>query len=139
MSYTLYMAFIEWNDTLNTNITEIDEQHRQIVALINALSEAVRNRAAESDMKALFEAIARDTKAHFETEERLFRMHSYPERSAHAELHRQLETQVESLSSKIRTGAMPVNDSVLLFLRDWFITHIEGSDRLFGFWIQSRK
>jgi len=46
------MAFIEWNDTLNTNITEIDEQHRQIVALINALSEAVHNRAAESDMIA---------------------------------------------------------------------------------------
>lgn len=139
MSYTLYMAFIEWNDTLNTKITEIDEQHRQIVALINALSEAVRNRTAESDMKALFEAIAKDAKVHFETEERLFRMHSYPERSAHAELHRQLENQVESLSNIIRTGAMPVNDSVLLFLRDWFITHIEGSDRLFGLWIQSRK
>ena len=35
------MALITWTDNLSVSVTEVDEQHKKLVAMINELNEAM--------------------------------------------------------------------------------------------------
>ena len=34
---------IAWNDSMSTSVDEIDEQHKELISMVNALSEAMRS------------------------------------------------------------------------------------------------
>lgn len=130
------MAFINWNDSLNLGLKNIDGQHRQIVSHINDLQEAVKKFEGSRKVGAIFGEIVRDIQTHFAEEEYLFDLWNYPEAEAHRIVHKELEKQIKELESSIQGGALPITDNVLTFIRDWFLTHMTGSDLVFAVWMK---
>ena len=64
-------AFV-WNARYETGITAVDEQHRQLVEIVNALGEALINgRATERSLVATFNQLADYAQFHFAEEETL--------------------------------------------------------------------
>ncbi len=131
------MAFINWNDSLDLGIDEIDAQHRELVALVNALHEAAGNSATPGELKDLVSRVAGDIARHFETEERIFRVYGYPEAERHAAIHRSLIAQIGDLKARMSDGNLTVTETVLEFLRDWFLTHTTGSDLVYAVWMKN--
>lgn len=132
------MAFINWNDSLNLGIAVIDDQHRYLAALINDLYDAVKNFEEARKVRAIFATIVRDIYTHFADEERLFESWEYPEANAHKLVHRNLEKQITELESSLHGGTMPITENVLIFIRDWFLTHMTGSDLVYAVWMRHR-
>ena len=69
---------------------------------------------------------------HFKTEEELMKTHNYPECSSQQEQHKQFREKVITLSNEVVSykESIPGDflDKVTIYLRDWWMHHIQSSD-----------
>ncbi len=128
------MPLLEWKAEYSVNISEIDEQHRKLIDLVNRLYDAMKVGQGKTVMAAILGELVQYIAYHFATEERLFREHRYPD----AALHAALTAQAKDLQA--RYGHQPGSLSVetMRFLRDWLNHHILGSDRKYGPFLNER-
>ncbi len=132
------MTLISWTDAFNTNIAEVDAQHRTLVEMVNRLHSAVR---AGKDREALAEVLGgliAYTKTHFEYEERLMSAHDYPEFAPHKAEHDRLTRQVIEFERRFREERAPVTIEVIMFLHDWLLKHILTEDKKYGPFLNAR-
>lgn len=131
------MAFINWNETLDLGIGEIDREHRELAEAVNELYTKAKDAAGYGELKGIIEGIMKSIEAHFATEERIFRVYDYPEAETHANLHRTLEDQLRSLQRQLEDGGLTFSDTVLTYVKDWFLTHTTGSDLVYAVWMKN--
>jgi hemerythrin-like metal-binding protein len=123
-------AFI-WNSRFETGIASVDEQHRQLVEIINLLGETlIGNSARPQAIAAVFERLAEYAKYHFADEERLMAESGMePQR---ARMHRQQHQQfVDQLTTMWKRRADFSNPAEALhgFLSSWLTFHILEEDQ----------
>ena len=121
-----------WNENFNTDIPQIDEQHKKLVQLLNRLASHV---AFQSDLPALdiiFDELADYAVYHFQTEEAIW--HAYlgddPMDAAHKAIHSSFLSTVVQLKAEENakpTGVMV--EAILSFLTRWLASHILENDR----------
>jgi hemerythrin-like metal-binding protein len=123
----------EWNSNLEIGITEIDDQHRQLVILLNKLFNAMKSgsgRRILSDVFAELESYAID---HFTAEEALMAQYAYPEEDKHRAAHAEFKTKIETLKQESEMNDQNgLTIPVLLFLRQWLTDHIANTDQGLG-------
>lgn len=124
------VPFIEWSKKLELGISKIDFQHRNLVEMINTISEisteenfATKNRALQSCLERLVEY----TVYHFQTEEEVLRKCFYEELPEHKNEHEELTQKVVDFSVRYGQG-QDVTKELLDFLKSWLQGHILGSD-----------
>jgi len=133
------MAFMQWQDSYSVGVPAMDIQHKQLVALINQLYEAMRTGKGEAAMQNILPALVQYTKTHFNSEEKFMHDAGYPNIAAHQALHHKLAQQVNDLMDKFKSGKMVPTVSVATFLKDWLINHIQGQDKQYGAFIAQRQ
>lgn len=126
------MALIKWSSTLEVGIPEIDEQHKKLVAIVNALHDAMLKGHAREIMGKALDEVVDYTVYHFATEERLFGEKKYPRAAAHKQLHDELTATAKKLRADVASGKSIISHEVMRFLRDWLQDHIMSEDREFG-------
>jgi hemerythrin len=129
------MALIDWSDEHNVNVREIDDQHRQLVALVNQLHEAMKLRGGKEAIRRRLGDLIRHTQVHFSTEERLMSDTGYPEYGRHKAEHDALLRQVVNLERQVHEGDLLLSFGVALDLRAWAIGHITFSDKPLGLFL----
>jgi hemerythrin len=126
------MAFVDWNDKLSVGVASIDDQHRQLVALINQLHDAMR----EGKGKAMLVQVSKDllayTKSHFNHEETLLRTHGYPELPSHRAVHDKFTEQVFDVHKRLEGKESVLTMDVMAFLRTWLTDHIMKTDQQYA-------
>jgi len=132
------MAFVNWNDSLDIGINDIDRDHRSLAAALNELYELAKRNADNEALRAALHEILRIAEDHFATEERIFREYGYPETEAHVSVHQTLLKQVKDFAERFDTGHIPFNDTILSFIKVWFLTHTTGSDLVYAVWMKQR-
>jgi diguanylate cyclase (GGDEF)-like protein/hemerythrin-like metal-binding protein len=112
-----------WNVAHEVGVSEIDDQHARLVALLNELAAALRN--GEEHEAALQEVICY-TRFHFATEEQLMKQHCYEGSAAHRDMHRRLMDDLHGL----RLDGPGVSVSLVVrYLQEWLLRHVDGADR----------
>lgn len=124
------MAFIEWTSKLETGISKIDFQHRNLVNMINEIADAtnekdpsVRDFVIENNIGRLLEY----TVYHFKTEEDLFEKSKYSHAEEHKKAHEALRLSAVDLYNRFAKGE-DVAGQLLTFLKSWLENHIVGTD-----------
>jgi len=132
------MTLFAWSDEeFGVNVAEIDEQHKQLIAIINELHDSMLEKKSGDIMEGLFERLLRYVAVHFETEERLMETYDYPGFEAHKVQHDELAARVRSMREDQRQGRIVVSLDVMNFLKDWLVRHIKGTDRLYSDFLNS--
>jgi hemerythrin len=128
--------YIVWNDRYHVGVPIIDEQHRGIVSAINTLFEFIRQGEGQEALKPTFLVLEQYTRLHFKTEERLLQQIKYPDFEAHVGLHRKLVDNTE----QIRRTSLASNDPdmVMVFLKEWWMGHINKEDRKYAPYVMNR-
>ncbi len=88
---------LEWNEGMSVGIPEIDEDHRQFIALVNGFNKSVANRMAHTDVKKRLQNILDDAEQHFAHERILFKEWHYPGLRDHVHKHDQLISSLRSI------------------------------------------
>jgi hemerythrin-like metal-binding protein len=118
-----------WKDEYSTGITEIDDQHKSLIKMINDLYEAMQDGSGGAMLTPLLVALADYTENHFTTEERYMAEADYAEIDEHRREHAQMTAKVAELTHKHRSGKAAISIQTLMFLRDWLTRHICGTDK----------
>lgn len=121
-------VFFKWAPEYSVNIKTIDNQHQELVNMLNRLFVAVAQREGNKAIGGILEALRSYTKTHFSLEERLMQQANYPNLEAHKQEHHKLIEQLDQLCKKHLTEEKPIYFEVLRFLKTWLKEHIKGVD-----------
>ena len=119
---------LRWDHSLTTGLNTIDQQHKQLVVLINDLHRAMKLGSSVRESGVILDKLVRYTGSHFATEERLFQQHNYPEASQHKEHHSKLVAQVMDSQKEFKGGNAVLSAELMDFLKDWLVNHIKKTD-----------
>ncbi len=63
---------IAWNDSMSTGIAELDNQHKELIKMLNSLSEAMRSGNGNDEIEKILVFAGEYAQKHFECEEQYF-------------------------------------------------------------------
>lgn len=125
------MPFMPWTPELELGLAAIDDQHRQLVAMTNALHDELSRAAPGRDaVGRILEGLVDYTHNHFIVEEVLFQRHGYPETPAHQAEHNGFTAKATDLLMRFEDGE-EVSAEAMTFLKDWLVHHICKVDRAY--------
>lgn len=132
------MAFIEWSDKLSVHIKEFDDQHKNLVATINKLYEAMKHGEGKTVLNDVLSELVDYTQYHFQTEEKRFQQYNFSEGPKHTDEHNALMKKVHDLQKKHKEGTFLLSIEVLEFLKNWITHHIRVVDKQYSEYLRSQ-
>lgn len=119
---------LTWDRSITTGLNVIDQQHKQLVDLINDLHRAMKQGSSVTEAGRILDRLISYTASHFATEEKLFQQHNYPEFSRHKKQHDKLVEQVVDFQKEFNNGNAVLSAELMNFLREWLVGHIKKAD-----------
>ena len=126
------MAAVEWTKDLSIGVPEIDEQHAQLVAILNQLDEAVKTGKGTRIMHEILVQLLAYTEQHFAAEEAWMEEIGYPRLESHRNLHRQLMKKVGRFRVRFEVNGQRITREMHDFLENWLVHHILEDDKAAG-------
>lgn len=124
------MPLIEWSPELSVGIASIDEQHKKLVNMINALNDAMLLGESSELLGKIFTGLAAYTQKHFAYEENMFAEYGYPDTQEHKRQHNELIEQVIELKDNFMKNPQgTISEDLMLFLKRWLTNHIMRTDK----------
>lgn len=132
---------IEWTSKLETNISEIDTQHKRLFFLLGEVEKLYNENKGNltqksKEIKESISALEQYTLSHFLIEERVMEDNDYPDLENHKELHNKFtdriaEVKEQMVSSSFFQDEEKVDASIshlIKFLNTWLTSHIMVKD-----------
>ncbi|MCD4718683.1 MAG: bacteriohemerythrin [Desulfobacula sp.] len=120
---------MSWGPKLILGIDKIDDQHKELVSLINQLHKAMKLKKGSQKAGEILKELADYTSYHFVHEESLFEKYGYPEKTDHMKIHKELVNQVVDFKIQFDEGNAALTMDLMNFLTDWLKNHIMKIDK----------
>jgi hemerythrin-like metal-binding protein len=131
-SSTGKLVLLPWTSLYSVGIGDVDEQHKILVGLLNRASAASRESADKATVSDVLNRLLDYTREHFLFEERMMSHYGYDGAAHHSAAHSKLAARVEQLIDRHIQGDSPALDELVVFLRQWLISHILQTDKAMG-------
>lgn len=123
------MAYFEWADDLVIDNGPIDEDHRNLVDLVNELHTATSQGQGHDVVEDIMTRLIKYTEDHLAREERIMEHAGFPNLAGHRIGHQKFIGSLHALQQKYEQGSITVASQLSTLLRDWLSLHIRRSDR----------
>lgn len=130
------MALIDWTDEFTVDNGPIDDQHRNLVEIVNKFDEANRKGKGTRVMAEILDNLMGYTQEHFSFEENIMAESGYAKLKLHKSQHRQLIQKLERFQFDFNSGKRVTNDMKEL-LKYWLTSHILKEDKAFAVSLES--
>ena len=121
---------LTWDTSMTTGIPRIDTQHRELIAQIKSLVEAMREGQGKSELGKMFGFLGEYVIKHFSDEEAEMERFKCPVAATNRIAHRQFAKKFSELQARFEqegpTSAMVLE--VQRALADWIVMHIKTVD-----------
>ena len=135
-----------WSDDLLTGVSEIDTHHRELFNLMNWFLKACERGTDKEQIKRVFEFLDKYIIYHFNAEEEYMAHYDYPNYAVHQQMHTDFKKDFAQLKKKFEDALS--GPTVLKILRvqvetnellgQWWIDHINKTDKTLGVFLKSR-
>lgn len=123
------MALIEWTEEFEVGVPTLDEQHRNLIEIVNRFDDARRRGKGNRIMTEILNEILGYTQEHFAYEEKLMRESEYEDLAAHQGQHRQLLQKIERLQFEYAEKRQRITSEMGELFRYWITSHILQHDQ----------
>ncbi|WP_300759046.1 bacteriohemerythrin [uncultured Brachyspira sp.] len=128
--------YIVWEDKYKTGYKRIDDQHQELIEIINDLYDCMENRDSEDEKlkKALKNALKKTVdyvSYHFLCEEKIMNAIKYDKIIPHSSYHREFTNTIYKYVQSYEDGSLKAIDDLVKYLKDWFLNHILVTDKKF--------
>lgn len=121
--------FAIWKDKYSVGIGSLDGDHRKLLNLINTFQTSIHYNMGPMYEREAFNDVIAYTKYHFEREEKMMQEVGYADLEAHKDIHRAMIAKINELSLRHDKGEDKALEEASLFLKDWLVKHINGTDQ----------
>jgi hemerythrin-like metal-binding protein len=129
---------LPWKQAYSVGVANFDGHHRELVRLINEFHEAMAMARSREILDYVLDRLIKYAGYHFRAEESVMQAHAYPGLEVHKFEHRKFLHKVKSFHKDFLAGrSMPTID-VMVFLKDWLINHIQGTDQRYSPFLKGR-
>lgn len=132
---------ITWDPAFAIGVAEIDAQHQELFARLDAFLVAAQQEHAREELGRLLRFLQSYVREHFSAEERLMGARGYPELPAHHAEHERFAAELAELVRAYEGGggtlllSVKANSRVTAWLRD----HIMRRDRAFAAFLTGER
>lgn len=126
------MALIPWESGFELGISEIDEQHKKMLSIINKLYDMFEGIKNEEQVKIdkIIKEMVEYALYHFATEEKYFNLFDYDKKEEHIKIHDQYRIKIAEWQARYdETKDNKIFFEISNFLHDWWQWHINNVDR----------
>jgi hemerythrin len=133
--------YIVWRDEYSVGNGDIDDQHKRIIGIINAVFSLVKDGGSGEDFWKALDGLKQYTLVHFKFEEGILALAEYPGLKDHKIFHQKMIERTEALFVK-RPGPGAtidlLSEELLTVLKDWWLNHIRGVDASYAPYIRNK-
>lgn len=126
------MSFFKWQPTFDVGVEEMNQEHQQLMQLMNRLYELNDKKAAKLELRLALKALGDFTVRHFSDEEKYMASIQYQGLDTHKIIHQNLLKQFGEHVDRFEKGGDHLSPQFFEFLRFWLSAHIQGVDIKYG-------
>lgn len=127
------MQFFQWDETFQTGSPLVDEQHQQLVDIVNRFGDLLaHNATGRQEVETVCQELLEYTRYHFDAEERLMASLGLDQRhhQQHQQQHMDLLNEINPLRQHLVSENYALGKNTFEFLINWLVFHILGTDML---------
>jgi hemerythrin len=135
------LDMVVWDDKYATGIQLIDSQHKKLFSLTNELFRACLNKdeALDGVFKETMGRMVEYVRFHFGAEQEMLQRIKYPDYQEHKKQHDTLVRDILESVKEYNVGKKLVPNQFVRTLRDWILSHIAVTDKLYVSYIAAQK
>jgi|TARA_B100000315_G_scaffold234132_1_gene247877 hemerythrin len=134
------MTFLPWSDDYKVNIRVIDNEHRALFDLVNALHQEISHGKGEQIIGSTLGALIRYTDEHLSNEEKYMRQCGFPGLARHVTEHERFAQTVRRYKQQFDADPDSLNtDNLLNTLKNWITSHVLKSDQEMAPYLRGEK
>lgn len=135
------MDKIQWDESYSVSNQEIDDQHKEWIAIFNRFHNLLLSPGKEG-IKSLatdcLKAMGDYAEYHFAFEEEYLRKINYPGLFEHRRLHKDFANQIYQYNRALNKGEMLLNSEIMKIVRSWLVDHILKEDKKYSLYAESK-
>lgn len=132
------MLLIAWTSQMNVGVKLLNNDHKQLVNLINNLHDGLVTGQSKAVLENEFEQLVTYTRFHHANEERLLDEAGFHGLLTHKQEHEQMLEHLLRMQIRfIESSQLGVEMEIMQQLRVWLFRHIQGSDQHFASHLKS--
>jgi hemerythrin len=122
-----------WTPEMSVGVGALDDDHKVLIGIINELHDGIVAGHKKEILASVLDHLVEYTKFHFAKEEELLEKCNFQATQNHKMEHASFVSRMTNLQERLKTAPVAMLDLELMsFLRNWLVTHIQGSDRKYG-------
>lgn len=123
------MSFMTWTDDMSVGIDTLDDDHKQLFAILNRLVEGGGGGSSRQELQAMLGELVDYANDHFSREEAMLASRNYPDLAKHREIHADFTGQVRAMAEEFESSSnVMLKIDLILLLKDWLFDHILSTD-----------
>lgn len=119
---------LAWKEEFALGIPSVDSEHREMIAMINALHDTLLRPGQQDTVLAFLGEIHARIAAHFALEEKIMRERRYDQYQDHKDDHERLLDTIRDIMDRYEDDAGYDEAQLARQLDDWFAVHFRTRD-----------
>ena len=133
------MTEMIWNESMSVGVGGLDEDHKELVALLNEMDEAVACGQSRDAINAIIDRLMEAVKTHFAREEDLMAKAGFPGAAEHTREHDETLKAILQWQAHFRSSSSPMmSPEILSRFQSWLDNHIQGADLVYGPYLNAK-
>jgi hemerythrin-like metal-binding protein len=124
-------VFFMWSDSMSVKVQSLDDQHKRLFAMVNALYAELIQRNGLAAQQNVIRDMVEYAATHFKEEEAYMERFDFEGIAAHKTAHTAFAKKATELKQRSDDNGFILTMEVVAFLKDWLLKHINGTDRLY--------
>lgn len=135
------MGLVKWRSSYETGIASMDDQHKQLIELINKLYDRLKDQNSGTSTKDILNDMENYAALHFKTEEDLLNKYDYPDRQEQQEDHATYSATIKTMLASMNAENLSEKEMasrLYKYLRGWWLDHIVSLDQKYGPYLRDK-
>ncbi len=133
------MEEIIWSNAYSVGVPSIDEQHKNIIQIINRLIVASNTSSKTESVPEVLAEMLKYAKEHLAYEELLLQKHGYPDFENHKSKHVAYVENIVKFSTEAISEQQSDSKKLLAYLHKWWTNHILHEDMQYSEYLQKKN
>jgi len=122
------MEKITWDESFSVGVRDLDDQHKQIVMLVNTLIEMSDTKVDSEIISDTLTKMTQYASSHFQKEEQYMLEYGYPEYAVQKKQHQEFKKKTTDFCMGTMLHKTTVPTEIFSYLRSWWMNHILTDD-----------